>query len=60
MKEKQMRRDLTNASWEFVSIYGADENWFLAFSARVKDCPTFTYKIKTTKQLWFTPSVIYS
>lgn len=27
---------------------------FLAFSARVKDCSTFSFKIKTTEQLCLT------
>lgn len=51
-ERKQMCRGLTNARWEFRSVYGPNENWFLAFSARVKDCCTFSCKIKATKQLW--------
>lgn len=48
-----MCRGLTNAWWEFHSVYGPNESWlFLAFSATVKDCCTFSCKIKTTKPLW--------
>lgn len=47
MKEKQMCRDLTNASWEFISDYGPDENLgFFPSLQEWKTVPPFLTRLR--------------